>query len=59
MTTAIRAEEERSTRILFEYQKETKRQKEIAKIEKRIRYLRQSCRCRFICLGFLLNFSII
>ena len=56
MTTAIRAEEERSTRILFEYQKETKRQKEIAKIEKRIRYLRQSCRCRFICLGFFTKY---
>lgn len=56
MTTAIRAEEERSTRILFQYQKETKKQKEIAKIQKRIRYLRQSCRCRFICLGFYTQF---
>ena len=56
MTTAIRAEEERSTRILFQYQKETKKQNEIAKIQKRIRYLRQSCRCRLICLGFYIQF---
>ena len=56
MTTAIRAEEERSTRILFQYQKEIKKQKEIAKIQERIRYLRQSCRCRFICLGFYTQF---
>ena len=56
MANAIRAEEERSTRTVLQYQKELKKQNEIAKIQKRIQYHRQSCRCRFICLGFKTQF---
>ena len=51
MTEAIHAEEIRNTRILLEHQHQLKMQKKHEQIVNRIRFLRQSCRCRFICTG--------
>ena len=51
MIEGIRAEEIQNTRILLEHQHQIKRQKQHDKIVNRIRFLRQSCRCRFVCTG--------
>ena len=51
MIEGIRAEEIQNTRILLEHQNQMKRQKQHDKIVNRIRFLRQSCRCRFVCTG--------
>ena len=43
----IRSEEERNTRVAKNYEN----QQRLNKIYNRISFLRQSCRCRFVCTG--------
>ena len=51
MIEGIRAEEIQNTRNLLEHQYQMKKQKKHDKIVNRIRFLRKSCRCRFVCTG--------
>ena len=55
MIERMRAEEERSTQIVFRYLEEKRQRKETTKIMNRMRFLRQSCRCRFICIGSIIT----